>query len=104
LVIAGCASRDKPIAVSTVPIQKVPLMVTLPAPLVVSSPKWKVVTPANIDHMWSELEKKGQPLVIFAITPEGYESLSITLAEIRNLIQTQREIILLYQDYYKPEN
>jgi len=103
-VLSGCSTFDKPIAVSTVPIEKVPLMVTMPAPLSVSSPKWRVITPNNANEVWAELEKKKQPLVMFAITPDGYESLAITLAEIRNLIQSQREIILLYQEYYKPEN
>lgn len=39
--------------------------------------------------------------MLIALTPNGYEQLSISFAEIRNLIATQRNIIIKYKDYYE---
>jgi len=40
--------------------------------------------------------------VVFAITADGYQQLAVTIAELRNLIATQRLMIKQYKDYYEP--
>lgn len=111
LTLSGCASfgfgsRDKtpPIETMCKPIERSPLSITDPAPLRLKAPKWIIVTPANANAIWKDLEEKKTDLALFALTDDGYEELSVDIAEIRNLINTQRIIIQKYKDYYeKPQ-
>jgi hypothetical protein len=109
LALSGCASFDfgfgkpteKPIIIATKAVEKTPLALADPAPLRLKVPKWKVVTPQNVDAIWKDLQDKKVDLVLFALTDDGYEELSVDMAEIRNLIATQRSIILKYKEYYE---
>jgi hypothetical protein len=106
--LSGCASLSlfgedvKPIEVKTTAVEKTILDIQLPDPVNAAPIEWKVITPENIDQVWKELQDQGQPLVVFAMTPKGYESLSLTVGELRNLIATQRAIIIKYKEYYEP--
>jgi hypothetical protein len=107
LLLSGCGStgwfakREKPVEIITTSVQRTPLALPDPAPLRLTSPRWRVVTPQNIDSTWKELEERKTDLVLFALTDDGYEDLSISMAEIRNFIATQRAIILKYREYYE---
>ena len=109
LMLPGCATFDfglgkpteKPIQILTKPVEKTPLALADPAPLRLKVPRWQVVTPQNIDAIWKDLQDKKVDLVLFALTDDGYEELSVDMAEIRNLIATQRNIILKYREYYE---
>jgi hypothetical protein len=48
------------------------------------------------------MQTKEQNLVLFGLTSEGYQTLAVTIAELRNLINTQRIIIEKYKEYYEP--
>jgi hypothetical protein len=101
LFLVACATPKKPIEIQKIESQRLPLLINDPHPLQVKSPQWIVVTPENIEKIWDEFENSSTPLVLFAITPRGYEELSLSLAEIRAFIQTQREIIIAYRKYYE---
>ena len=49
------------------------------------------------------MESKGQNLVLFALTDDGYQELAINMVDIRNFINSQRNIIIRYKDYYEPK-
>ena len=66
--------------------------------------EWVIITPDNVDKVWEKLKKKDKDLVLFGLTDDGYEKLSINMAEIRNFINTQRVIILKYKDYYEKDD
>ena len=109
-LLSGCASlslfggkRVQPVEVQTVAVERTPLNLRDPAPLEPRSPQWIIVTPENVDKVWEELQKKNSNLVLFAITDRGYEELAVTMVEIRNFINTQRQIIIKYREYYEPE-
>lgn len=101
--LSGCASTAvKPIEVRTVQEERLPL--NLPDPNPVKAPSglaWVVITPENFEAVMAELKASGQPLVLFSVTPDGYERLSLTMLEIRNYILSQRSIILQYKNYYE---
>jgi hypothetical protein len=61
-----------------------------------------LITPANAEKVFSELKEKNVDLVLFGLTDDGYESLSVTMAELRNYIAAQRQIIIKYREYYEP--
>ena len=106
--LTGCASwglfgnRVEPITVSTVPLEKTPLALPDPTPLKSKPIQWVVITPANVDTVWERLAQDDHDVVVFALTADGYQQLAVTIAELRNLIATQRVIIQKYREYYEP--
>lgn len=106
--LAGCASfsfgtKVKPIEVVAKPIEKTPLDIPLPDPLKLKPIDWVLITPANQEEIFSKLEQKGDDLVLIGLTDDGYQQLAITIAELRNLINLQRNIIIKYKEYYEPK-
>jgi hypothetical protein len=108
LALSGCMTFGfgkhepvQPIETICKPIERTPLAVADPAPLRLKAPKWLIVTPANADAIWKDLGDKKTDLALFALTDDGYEELSTDIAEIRNLINTQRIIIQKYKEYYE---
>jgi hypothetical protein len=108
--LAGCASfglfgpKEKPVTVSTVPLEKTPLALPDPQPLKSKPIRWAVITPANAEAVWERLAQDDEDVVVFALTADGYQQLAVTIAELRNLILTQRVIIQKYREYYEPKN
>ena len=110
LLISGCGifnpfSRPevKQVEIQTKAVERSKLNLKLPAPLEARSIEWIVVTPDNIDEVWKTLGEKNVNLVLFALTDEGYEQLALTIAEVRNMINSQRIILLKYKEYYETE-
>jgi len=105
LLVSGCAlfgSGDKPIEIQTKPAERIKLNLSDPAPFQARGIEWIVVTPENAPQVWNKLRERGDDLVLFAVTDDGYENLSLTIAELRNLIAQQRSIIIKYREYYEP--
>ena len=101
LVISGCASS---IDVQTTPVPRTPLNIQNAPPLNLRSVEWIVVTPQNIDSVWQKLRDRNVDLVLFAVTDKGYEKLSLNLLDIRQFIDTQKQIIVKYREYYETTN
>jgi hypothetical protein len=106
--LAGCASfsfgtKVKPIEVVSKPAEKTPLDISLPEPLSLKPIEWTLITPTNQEEIFSKLEQRGDDLVLIGLTDDGYQQLAITIAELRNLINLQRNIIIKYKEYYEPK-
>jgi hypothetical protein len=108
-LLSGCASFDlfggptvKPIEVKTVQQDKVKLNLQEPQPLQPRRVEWFIITPENQEEIFAELGKKKYDLVLFGLTDDGYENLSMNMAEIRAYIMKQRAFIKSYKDYYEP--
>ena len=86
------------------PAERTHLSLAMPDPLAIKPIKWVVITPANVEASFKQLETKGQPVVLFAITDDGYQQLAITMSDLRNFIATQHNIIIKYKEYYEPVN
>jgi hypothetical protein len=95
--------REKPIQITTKAAEKTPLDIPNPDPLRLKPLEWVVVTPANQEEIFARLEAGGNDPVVFALTADGYQALAVTIAELRNLINTQRNIIIKYKEYYEPK-
>jgi hypothetical protein len=106
--LTGCASfgfgpREKPIEVVSKPVEKTPLDLVMPDPLRLQPIDWVVITPDNADEVFQRLQNKEVDLVLFGLTDEGYKQLAITISELRNMINLQRNIIIKYKEYYEPK-
>jgi hypothetical protein len=106
LGLTGCGNLFRkpvePIQVVAKPVEKTPLALENPQPLRLRPVDWIVVTPQNWEGVFRQMQAKDQNLVLFGLTSDGYQALSVTIAELRNLINTQRIIIQQYKDYYEP--
>ena len=98
--ISGCASV-RPITVKTEEVARQPLALELPAPVRITPVTWTLVTPGNADEVFAAMSERGDDAVLFTITADGYKDLAVIMAELRNLIATQRAIIIRYQQYYE---
>jgi len=109
-LISGCAfpsfwKKDvKEIQVQTQEVKRTHLNIEQPKPLSPQKIEWVIITPDNVDEVWKKLKDKKKDLVLFGLTDDGYEKLSINMAEIRNFINTQRVIIMKYKDYYEKDD
>lgn len=108
LLNSGCASiwpfgrdNEKPITVISRPVERTPLGIKAPDPLKIKPVEWIIVTPANAEQVFKNLESKGQDVVLFALTDDGYQHLAVTMGELRNFINTQRNVIVKYKEYYE---
>jgi hypothetical protein len=84
-------------------LEKTPLALPDPQPLKTRPIQWVVITPDNADAVWNRLAEDDEDVVVFALTADGYQQLAVTIAELRNLIATQRVIIQKYREYYEPK-
>jgi hypothetical protein len=108
-LLSGCASfslfgsRVKPVEVQVKAVERTRLNIPHPEPLSAKPVEWIVITPENAEQVFAELKEKNVDLVLFGLTDDGYESLAVTMAELRNYIAAQRQIIIKYKEYYEPE-
>lgn len=106
-LLNGCASfgifgkKVQPIEVRTVAVERTPLNLREPTPIKPKPLEWVIITPENAEEVWKKLREKNSNLVIIGLTDDGYENLSITMAEIRNHMQYQNTIIKKYKEYYE---
>jgi hypothetical protein len=106
--LTGCASfslfgeRVKPVEIQTKAVERTRLDLPLPQPLQPRSPQWILITPENAEQVWTKLKEQNVDLVLFGLTDNGYEELAINMAELRNYIAAQRQIIIKYKEYYEP--
>jgi hypothetical protein len=106
--LTGCASlfgwdREKSITVNTKAQPRTPLNLADPPPIKPHVPQWIVITPDNAEDVWKNLKSKNIDLVLFGLTDDGYESLSVDTAQVRNFIYQQRELLNRYRNYYEPK-
>lgn len=62
--------------------------------------EWTVLTKENFEARVRDIEEQGGQFVVFALTPQGYQNLSINVAELRRYIIQQRSILVAYKEYY----
>ena len=100
--LTSCALFKDPvkeIEVVTKTIERVPLNIPDQDPLYLVPPEWFVVTPNNIDEVWRQLEEDGFDVVLFAVTDEGYKQIAYDFLKIRQHINYNKFIGLIFSKY-----
>ena len=97
--LTSCSSVKR-LEVSSVAVERVPLVLPKIDVLKLDTVEWYIVNEENIDSVLAELEKKGYKRVIFGVTDKGYEILSVNMAKIQQLVRQQDAIIGAYRSYY----
>jgi len=98
-LLSGCATET----VITKPefYERPPLVISDPEPVRQIPVEWVIITKENFEKRVAELEKSGGTVVLFAVTSEGYQSLSLNAAELRRFISQQKSIIGAMKQYYE---
>ena len=107
LLVSGCGSFGwksdvQPLEIQKRAVERTRLNLPDPPPLQAREMEWVVITPENAEATWQKLRESNTDVVLFALTDDGYETLALTMAELRNFIAQQRGIILKYREYYEP--
>ena len=59
--------------------------------------QWFVINEDNLEESIERIKEAGGVAAFMAITPKGYENLSLAIADIRRYILQQKEIIAYYE-------
>lgn len=100
-VLSGCANKPQELEISTTPIEKPQLVLPQLDQITTRPVEWIVITPENVETVFEDLRKNNQRVVVFAITADGYENISLNLNDIRTYIQQQQLIVAAYNQYYQ---
>jgi hypothetical protein len=105
-ILSGCAKTPEPpiTEISAKPVEKPTISVPGADEVNLRNVEWIVVTPENIDEKFAELEKRGAPVSLFAVTGKGYENLSLNLNDMRSQVEQLNAIIVVYERYYNAQN
>ena len=102
-LLAGCSSPAPMVVEKPILVERPSLMIQVPQPAEQYDFEWVVITKDNAEARFKELEAKGV-VVLFALTPNGYQNLSMGGADLRRYIQQQQSVIAAYKAYYdKPK-
>ena len=63
--------------------------------------EWFVVNEDNLEESIVRIKEAGGVAAFMAITPKGYQNLSIGIADLRRFILQQKEIIAYYETQIK---
>ena len=108
LLLSSCASfslfgKDevKKLEVQTKQVERQKLNLKAPSPVELEDPNWIIIHPGNVEQVWKYMEENKDDIVLFGLTDEGYQTLSVNLTKLRNIIEQQRIILLKYKKYYE---
>ena len=102
-LISACSSKEiEPVTIVEVKTIEIPR----PAPVVpeidqlkLRSVEWIIITPDNVDEKFNEI-KNGEA-VLFALTADDYENISLNLSDVRAAMDQQKKIIAVYKSQFK---
>ena len=103
LLLSSCAGfAVKEITSYKIEKKREPLNLQDPVPLELQDVEWIIITKENADEVFEMVKNDGKgDYALFAVTDEGYEKLALNMADIRNKLVEQRQIILSYKEYYE---
>ena len=74
-----------------------------PEPIKMDELNWIIITSENADEVFAKLKENNTDPVLFGLTDDEYEDLSMNFAQIRNYIIQQNFVLDKYKEYYEPE-
>lgn len=100
LLLAACGS---PPTVVTRPVihERAPFVPPAITPAQQLPIDWVVITRENSENKFRELETRSGSSTVFALSPQGYQNLSLNVAELRRFIEQQNSVIAAMRRYYE---
>jgi hypothetical protein len=82
-------------------IERTPLNLDASKPLSMEKLDWIIITEENYKEVFDKLRKQNKSAVLFGLTDDGYETLSLNFAQVRKYIILNQNVIKKYKDYYE---
>jgi hypothetical protein len=102
LMLAACQTTDGPkVLVAPEMIERPKIVLPPISPAQQSNVEWHVITKQNATDKIKTIEEKQGSVTLFALTAQGYQNLSMNVAELRRYIQQQNAVISAMKDYYE---
>ena len=101
MFLGSCASTPQVVSYKAEPIEKPALVLPNTSVLELRNAEWNIITPEELNGIFDKLKKDGEPVVIYALTTEGYSQLALNFADILKLVSQQKAIIEAYKEYYE---
>ena len=104
-LLAGCAGTPAP-TTAIVQIEKPTMMLPNVDQVRLKDVEWNVITrdakpgtAGHIDTVWKKTSKDR----LFAVSSNGYEDMSVNVAELTKVSRQLQAQVKAYKDYYQPE-
>lgn len=111
IILTGCASVTdsdiepaREITIVNTPIAKQPINLPSVDRFRARNIDYIILTPDNVAAEFEKLRSSGSEVVFFALTAKGYEDAALNMSDVLRLVQQQRSIIAVYQEYYEQNN
>lgn len=95
------ACHTPKVDVEVVPVDRPTLVIPQPDYVSMRDIKWYIVTEQNFAEVMEKLKTANINPVLFALTDDGYEALSLNFAEIKKYIDDKNSVVLGYKEYYE---
>jgi hypothetical protein len=103
LLISACSSKEiEPVEI----VEVRTIEISRPAPVVpeidqlkLRPVQWIIITPENAEQKLNEI-KNGEA-VLFALTTDDYENISLNLSDVRAAMDQQKKIIAVYKSQFE---
>ena len=99
VLVAGCSSPERLVESRTL-VERSAISLPDVAPASQIPQEFVVLTKDNVETKFKELEASGT-VVVFGMTPEGYQALQMNLSELRRYIQQKDSVVAAYKEYYE---
>ena len=97
--LSGCQTPKTDIEV--IPVDKPDLVLPQPDYVSMRDIKWYIVTEQNFTEVMEKLKSQNINPVLFALTDDGYEALSLNFADIKIYIDDKNSVYLGFKEYYE---
>ena len=92
IFLSSCATAPQVISYKAEPIEKPALVLPAAGTLELRDADWDIITPEALGTIFDKLKEDGEPVVIYALTTEGYERLALNMADVIKLLSEQKAI------------
>jgi hypothetical protein len=99
VLLAACTNVPPPVVTNTEVVKII--HPPLPSKVQMREVKWQVYNREQLIKLLDETSSTDEEIVIFALTDNGYENLSVNVQELRRYILEQQEIIKYYRSVLK---
>lgn len=100
LLGSGCSTL-KPTEIKRVAVERQKLALKPVSPLKMSRVRWIVLTEENQQEIFDAMKRRGKLPVLFAMTNEDYQVMSLNFADIRGYVLLTKGQLEAYKNYYE---
>ena len=79
-------------------------IVPRPDPIEMRNADIVVVTEANLEQVIARVKQEQGDFVLYAMTAQSFEALTLSFEQIKKFIEQQNAVILYYEDAVKPKD